>query len=127
MRFNQGVISSKDASLISLNSLAEGVNISIEKNGMPVKCLGQQKYNTTAMGTTKPVKGGITFIGEDGTEYMIIACNNSLYYTTGEGTFTAIKYTNENVAVTIDTANQWFNFILFENLPIDFISFILSN
>ena len=116
MRFNQGVISSKDASLISLNSLAEGVNISIEKNGMPVKCLGQQKYNTTAMGTTKPVKGGITFIGEDGTEYMIIACNNSLYYTTGEGTFTAIKYTNENVAVTIDTANQWFNFILFDQV-----------
>ena len=111
MDFNRGVWSVKDASLIPPNAIASGVNIQITDQWGPSKCLGRQKYNASEVGSSVPVKGGIAWIAEDGKEYIVIACNNKLYWSNGNGSFTYVLYLTEAVAVTLDTANHFFSFV----------------
>lgn len=113
MNFNRGVWSAKDAAQIPPNAIASGVNIQITDQWGPSKCLGRQKYNTTETGSSTAVKGAISYIAENGQEFIIKACNNKLYWSNGNGAFTAVKYNTEAVDVTIDTANHYFSFLLF--------------
>lgn len=111
--FNKGQVSRIDSSLIPIGACNELTNFVLDKVGRPTKVEGIQKYNSTVIGTSKPIRGSISFVGEDGSEYLIVACNNALYWDNGSGVFTAVKYETENVAVTIDTANYDYEFIIF--------------
>ena len=115
-KFSRGTISSVDPAIIPNDALALGVNVRISDKVMPTKCLGRQLYNTSQMGSGTPHKGGITFLGEDGIEYKIVACNNSLYWTNGNGTMTQVEYLNDNTVIPIDTVNHWYNFIIFDKV-----------
>jgi hypothetical protein len=115
-KFDRGVISSVDSAIVPNDALSIGVNLRLSDKVMPTKCLGRQLYNASQMGSNTPHKGGITYLGEDGIEYKICACNNSLYWTNGNGTMTQVKYLNDNIVIPIDTANHWYNFILFDEV-----------
>ena len=114
--FQSGVNSDKDPALIDNGAFAEGVNVIIDNEGMVMKIEGTSLYNATVTTASQPIKGTFSFIGEDGREYNIIAANSKLYFTNGNGTYTAIKYEAENVDLAIDTDNNFFRFIDFDRV-----------
>jgi hypothetical protein len=109
LNINKGQFSSSDPAFIPRNAMASAINVQLSEMGYPSKCLGQQRYNATAIGA-KSIVSGVGFTAEDGINYVVVASNSGLWYDTGTGTFAAIKYKNDNVAVTINTTNYFYNF-----------------
>ena len=112
LTIRKGQISSKDPSVIPLSACSEMVNMVLDKKNVPTKSPGLSAYNTET-GTNTPVKGSCSFVGEDNIEYNIKACNNKLYWTNGNGIYTAIKFKSNTGDVVIDTANYDYEFLVF--------------
>ena len=115
LKFNRGVLSRRDPALIPINSLAEAVNLVLDREGSPTKLEGRQAYNAE-LGTNTPVKGQFAWIAEDGVEYQLTLANNRIYWSNGAGVETIVKYKNETLTpeIAIDTASYWYNMTGFD-------------
>jgi len=116
IKFSRGVYTAKDPVEIPDLSMSFASNIVLDIEGQPTKIEGTQSYNPTAMGTSAPIKGMVTFTGEDNNQYIVTACNNLLYWSSGSGIMTPIKYLNANVNITIDTANFFYRFVVYDKV-----------
>jgi hypothetical protein len=112
LKIRKGQISSKDPSVIPLSACSEMVNMVLDKTNVPKRVEGISAYNTEK-GTNTPARGSVSFVGEDGVEYNIIACNNLLYWSGGNGAYTAIKFKTNTGDVAIDTVNYDYEFLVF--------------
>ena len=114
LKFNGGAVTSKDPVLIGEGQLASALNLIYDNSNIPQKIGNFTPYNPVSMGG--PVKGQISFLGEDGAEYTVCACNGKLYWTSGNGVQTAVKFYNNGGDVTLDTVNHFYSFLLYDTV-----------
>jgi hypothetical protein len=114
--FNSGVITSKDPAKLSEGQIAQAVNVVLDNSDMPTKLEGSLVYNSATIGSSTPNRGQISFLGDDGLNYIVTACNGALYWTNGNGTMAAVKYFNDNATIILDTVNYFYNFILYDKI-----------
>jgi len=64
-----------------------------------------EKYNDTQLNASKPIEASYEYIKEDGSHYMIVYSSGTVYYSDGDGKFTAIISTlNVNYTPSFTTA-----------------------
>lgn len=75
------------------------LNIWTDEYAMITKCAGTVKYNTTALPGELKAKRAYNYNTVDGTSYIIVSSSNSIFYSIGDGNFTAITSTRTRTAV----------------------------
>lgn len=95
--FTEGLNTRHSANSIQDQALAEALNVVLDEdvNGVVVRRNGIAKYNATAIGNSKTVRGLWTFDATDGTKYFVAFSSASFYKSIGDGLWSAITGLND--------------------------------